>query len=206
MVIFYDGEYSGLDTSCGHGILSIAGVDGNNSKNRFYLECKLNKSQTFDSESLNYIGLSKTEIYSGENRESLESSMKQFYDWFLSSGSGKKSCLVSQNNPKDLEQLWNGFKIAEISDPLHYRNLDLHSVALTHHLLNGIDIPTNEKCESNLNSSYLSSLVGIPDEPKPHSTAILGALQTAEIYNRLIFGENFLEEFKEYKVPNLLIR
>jgi DNA polymerase III epsilon subunit-like protein len=206
MVIFYDGEYSGLDTSSGHGILSLAGIDGNDSNNRFYLECKLNKFQKFDSESLKYIGLSEEEIYSGENRESLEKSIKSFRDWFLNSGSGKKSCLVSQNNPKDLEQLWNGFKIVGVSDPLHYRNLDLHSVAVTYHLLEGIEIPSNDKYESNLNSSYLSSLVGIPDEPKPHSTALLGALQTAEIYNRLIFGKNFLNEFKDYKVPSSLIK
>jgi hypothetical protein len=41
----------------------------------------------------------------------------------------------------------------------------------------------------------LSKYIGISDESKPHSTVLAGALQTAEIYNRLIYGKQFLDEF-----------
>jgi hypothetical protein len=178
MVIFYDGEYSGLDTTKGHGILSVAVIDGNNPKNRFYRECRLNECQTFDPFSLKIVDLNEKEIYTGKDKFTLESTMNDFQEWFLEVGGGKKECVVSQNNPKDLEQLWNGFKVALVKDPLHYRNLDLHTVAHTHHTQFKIEIPTNDKVESNLNSSYLSNYVGIPDEPKPHSTALACALQT----------------------------
>ena len=132
--------------------------------------------------------------------------MGDFNEWILKVNNGKKSCLVSQNNPKDLEQLWNGFQIVGIEDPLHYRNLDLHSVAIAYHLLNNIEIPSSDKLESNLSSTYLSEFVGIPDEPKPHSTALAGVLQTAEIYNRLMFGKKLLEEFRQFEVPIYLLK
>jgi hypothetical protein len=36
----------------GHRILSVAFIDGDNPKNRFYRECRLNECQTFDPFSL----------------------------------------------------------------------------------------------------------------------------------------------------------
>ena len=200
MVIIYDGEYSGLYTKRGHGILSIAGIDFENPENIFFRECRLDSNQTFDRGSLGFVGLSEEEIYS-KSRSSTKSSLSDFRDWIFEINARQKPCLLSQNNPKDLEHLENGYERIGVELPFHYRNLDLHSMGVAHHLINKIEVPFHLDCESKLTLGYLSSLVGIPLEPKPHFTAIRGAMQTAEVYSRLFFGKNLLKEFQEFQVP-----
>ena len=145
----------------------------------------------------------KKKIYSN-SRESLETSLSDFKNWIEEINSGQKLCLLSQNNPKDLEHLENGYNLINLENPFYFRNLDLHSIAITQHIINNFNIPSSSNFESNLNSRYLSEFVGIPPEPKPHSTALAGAKQTAEIFNRLVYNRNFIEDFKKFEVPKYL--
>lgn len=203
MVIIYDGEYSGLETKLGHGILSIAAIELSNPRNIFYRECRLDSDQTFDPKALEVNGIHESELYSS-SKASLYYSLLDFKDWILEINPKQKQCLVSQNNPKDLEHIENGYERIDVECPLSYRNLDFHSMAFAHHLYNGIKIPSNGTMESKIGLGYLSNFVGIPPEPQPHSTALAGAKQTAEIYSRLFFGKSLLEQFVEYEVPKYL--
>lgn len=204
MVIFFDGEYSGLDIRGGEGVLSLAAIDENDYNNIFEGECRLNIGQGYNLEAMKHNGIPISELYSND-RDSLEFTILSFFDWFKASSS-KIPSLVSMNNPKDIEHLENAFEIVEVPSPLHYRNIDFHSVAHSFFNFLELKIPTNDKFESNLSMSLLAKLVNVPQEPKPHSTAINGALQTAEVYKRLVDGEKFLPIFSSYELPNYLIK
>lgn len=208
MVVYFDGEYSGLDVRGGHGIISLAAIDGDNFKNKFEIECRVQATQTYDSESLKYVGIEPKKIYSF-CRATLDDGLTGLTEFFKSCNNGVTPCLVSMNNPKDLEHLNNGYErlgISERDNPLHYRNIDLHSAAHSLYLIMGREIPSKDNLESVLNSRHLSELVGIPAEPNPHSTAIRGAEQTAEIHKRLVLGEKFLPMFDEFEIPEYLLK
>lgn len=69
---------------------------------------------------------------------------------------------------------------------------------MTRHL----EIPRKNK-KTNIKLDYILTLVGLPEEPKPHN-ALTGAKVEAEAFSRLLFGKNLLKEFTQYTLPENL--
>ena len=70
--------------------------------------------------------------------------------------------------------------------------------------MHNIPIPSTPTMQSDINMTYLCEMVGIPPEQTPHSSALPGAIRTAEIYNRMLLGKKFMPEFFQYPIPQQL--
>ena len=85
-----------------------------------------------------------------------------------------------------------------------HRTVDLHSLCYSCHLKNGIPVPLKDG-RTNIDSDYIMCFVGLPEEPKPHKSGLVGAIYEAEAFSRLIYGKPLFQEFEEFKIPKHLL-
>lgn len=192
-MIALDCEMSGLDP-LKHSILSIGAMDLENPKRTFYGECFLPEYKTFQVEALAVNGFTEEQIFN-KNQDSLKDLMQNFYEWLQ--GCSEKT-LVGQNVSLDRAFLNIAFTETEVPFQFHYRVIDIHSVAIGMFLRD--ERPLNiEDGRIKMSLDKIAEYVGLPEEPRPHN-ALTGATYNAEVFNRLVYKKNLIEQFKDYEV------
>src|SRR3989344_2493483 len=113
---------------------------------------------------------------------------------------------IDFNNPEnqfyERDFIATSVKRENITWIVPYRTIDLHTVAYTYHLKKGLLPPLKEK-RTAINLDYILTLVGLPEEPKPHN-ALTGAKMEAEAFSRLLQKKILLKEFEKYPIPEHL--
>lgn len=192
-MIALDCEMSGLDP-VKHSILSIGAVDLENSKRSFYGECFLPENKTFQVEALAVNGFTEEQIFD-KSKDSLKQLMEKFYEWLQ--GCSEKT-LVGQNVSLDRAFLNTAFSETEVPFQFHYRVIDLHSVGCAMFLRDGRPLNIDEG-RIKMSLDKIAEYVGLPEEPRPHN-ALTGATYNAEIFSRLVYKKNLVEQFIAYEV------
>ena len=198
-MIVVDIESSSLSPTEGS-ILSIGSVDFIKPSNQFYIECKAWEGAELDPESLEVTGFTfDTARDSGKKTET--EAIIDFLSWV---NKINERTLAGHNPHFDIAYLIAACDRANIVYNLGHRYVDMHSEAYTRFLKSNMPPPT-EFNRSALKSDKIFEYVGLYSEPKPHN-AMIGAKMEAEAFSRLIYGKNLLEEFKQFAVPQYLVR
>lgn len=195
-MIALDCEMSGLNP-LEHAILSIGALDLENPKRSFYGECFLPPNKTFQVEALAVNGFTEEQIFD-KSKDSLKTLMEKFYEWLQ--GCAEKT-LVGQNVSHDRAFLNTAFAESEVPFQFHYRIVDIHSVAVAMFLRDGRSLNI-EDGRIKMSLDKIAEAVGLPEEPRPHN-ALTGATYNAEVFTRLVYKKNLIEQFKDYEVRDL---
>jgi DNA polymerase III epsilon subunit-like protein len=192
-MIALDCEMSGLDpvNNC---ILSIGALDLENPSRSYYGECYIPSNKTFDPVSLTINGFSVEEI-NDKSKKSLDELMADFKLWL---DECTERTLVGQNISMDRAFLNTAFSEAKIDFQFHYRSIDIHSVACAIFLRDGV--PLNiEGDRIKMSLDKIAEMVGLEQEPRPHN-ALTGATYNAEVFSRLVYKKNLIEQFKHLEI------
>ncbi len=199
-MLVIDMEATGLDARK-NSILSIGAVDFNNSKRQFYEECRVFEGAEIDPEALAVNGFTREECLD-KRKKTLREVMTLFKEWIDESEGDK--ILAGQNAYYDREILNESFKRSAIDFQFHFRIIEMHSIAYFDFIKKGLTPPHKEEISA-LGLDKILNYVGLPGEPKPHN-ALTGAKVEAEALSRIFYGKNLLEDFKEYKVPEIFLK
>ncbi len=209
-MIVVDTEFSSLDFNKG-GLWQIGAVDLSNSENVFLEEARLETEDTVDQAALDVVGKTEEELRSINQTQ--KEMLQHFFEWvgkikvknFIAQGSWDFSYLLGKANKYGLKY------------PFHHRTFDLHSIAQIKYveLMGGLLI---DEDHSDMGLNNILDLCGLEDprrrigqsgevikEGTAHN-ALEDAKLEAECFSRLIYGKNLLSEFKEFPVPNYLIK
>lgn len=173
-------------------VLSVGAIDLAHPEHRLYIEMRPFEDALLEEEGLAVCGFTKESIqtlkYSQAEGLTL---LKEFLD------AASERTVVGQNVSTDVYFLNNAFAREGIDCKIPFRVMDMHSMACAKLLLSKQPIPMEER-KSTLNLDTLLTMVGIPEEPKPHN-ALTGALSVAEVYFRMIEGRAVLPEFSQFE-------
>ncbi len=192
-MIVVDIETSGIEPTR-HSILSIGAVDFNDISREFNMDCRVFDGAHIDQDALDYNGFIKEQI-TNPSKPSEGEIVKLFLDWAKESSD---HTLAGQNPSFDLDFLKAAAHRAKLDISIPKRTVDLHSVCLTHMILNKV-IPPIKNNRSDLDSDTIMQYVGISPEPRPH-VAINGARIETEAFARLFYNKNILPEYKDFKI------
>lgn len=198
-MIILDIEATGLD-SIACGIIDIGAVDFSNPENTFYAQCCVREGAEIQEQALEYNGYTLKDI-----QNSLLPSEKEVVEAFDRWAAPiAERTLAGQNPEFDMHFLENAYKRYDFIWNFGHRTIDQHSIAYA--LAQELDYGTfsTESRTSGLNSDTIMKFVGLPPEPRPHNSALNGALWETEAFSRLLNGVNVLERFKKYPVPEYL--
>lgn len=196
-MIIVDIETSGVDF-VKNGIWQIGAVDLENPENQFLEEGRIDDDDEIDEIALEITG--KREEYI---RDSLKRSQKDlivsFFNWC--EGVGGKMC-GAQNPQFDLGFLFTKSRKYGLDIPIHYRAIDLHSIATLKHfqvfkkmlIKNG---------RSDMGLTNILKFCGMEDNRTAHN-ALEDAKLAAECFNRIIYGKTLFSEYLEFFIPEYL--
>jgi len=197
-MLVIDVETSGLDPKK-YSILSIGAIDFDQPERApFYRECQIWEGASVSKEALAVNGFTEAEC-TDPSRGLFEDTIRAFWHWIEQSN---EVTIAGQNTSFDRDFINNSFQRVGIHFQFAFRTLDLHTVAYIHHLEHGIPVPQKNK-HSALSLDAILKYVGMPTEPRPH-LAINGAKLEAEAFSRLLRGQGFFEEYKQYAIPKQL--
>jgi len=207
-MIVMDIEATGLDTKkCS--IVSLGALDFDNPENQFYMECRMFKGAVIEEgdgvlkPALEINGFTEEQVRN-TNKYSLEELVKSFLEWTKTC----KDVTIAGQNPATLDLPILNESFERYGYNLHsvgfgFRTMDLHSVALTYHLMKGMEYPKKDGKRSALDLDGILKFVGLPPEPKPHN-ALNGAKLEAEAFSRILYGKGLLKEYEKYSLPEHL--
>jgi DNA polymerase-3 subunit epsilon len=196
-MIILDVEASGLNPEK-HSILSIGALEFERPDNRFYGECRVWDNAHIQDEALKVNGFSREDATNSAKQPESELVIA-FLEWTTMI---EDRTLVGQN-PAVLDRpiIEAAAHRAGREVRLAHRTIDTHSVAYTHYVLHGKNIPFDrQKNHSALDLDTILRYVGLPPEPRPHN-ALTGALLEAEALSRLFYNKALLEEYQQYRIP-----
>ncbi len=202
-MIIVDVETTGHDAKK-HSIVSIGAIDLNNPKNTFYVENRIwDGAEILKGDpllpglkpALEINGFIESEIIDPK-KLLLKEAMELFFKWIENCNT---KVLAGHNPYFDLDFLRTSTLMHNIKWTLGYSAVDLYSAVYLSYKQRGLQPP--EKLKGNECLNY----TGLPIEAIPHN-ALTGAKMEAEAFNRLIYGKNLLEEFKQYPVPDYLVK
>ena len=196
-MLIVDLETTGVDPAK-HSIVSIGAIDFLHPERTFYEECRPWNGALLDSNALAVNGFTPEQL-NNESRKTLYEAITSFIKWVEES---EVQTLGGHNFGFDWAFLKQTSDIYNLSWKPHRRIVDLHSVCYTHHLKRGIVPPLKDK-RTDLSFNNVLKYVGLPEEPMPHN-ALTGAKSAAEAFSRILYGKSFLDEFKQYSVPEYL--
>jgi DNA polymerase-3 subunit epsilon len=194
-MISIDIEASAPDPQNGS-ILSLGAVDTDNPTNQFYDECRVWEGAHITPSALEVNGFTETEAQDPEKKTEAEL-IEAFIAWAFDKPQNRT--LLAQNPGFDRDFLKAACLRAKREFPFADRTLDVHSLCWLHMHLQGIEPPTEHQ-HSKLNLDAALRYCGIPEEPKPHN-ALTGALCHAEVFARIAYNKNILEEFSSFEIP-----
>jgi DNA polymerase III epsilon subunit-like protein len=212
-------------------IISIAAIDFENPENRFEINCDPfgveyeldhvldnplefeHVGAEFEEGSIKYNSVSAEHFYGvtlDENDNLIDSepvgvSEAQAISLFRSWMESIKDKTLAGQNPNSLDRpiLIEAAHRAGIELKLSHRAFDIHSLATGFLRSHGMEVPLKRE-SSAVNGDYIMDLVGIPKEAEQHAEAMDGTLRETEAAYRLIYGKNYLPEFEQYPVPEIL--
>ncbi len=179
-----------------HSILSIGALDFDKPENRIYLECQAWKGAHINPEAIKVCGFTEEEA-TDNTKETEAQLIAQFMTW---ADGIEDQTFLGQNVSFDRDYVKAACERAGYNYPFAHRTIDTHSLAYMHHVIHGTKVPI-EKRHSALNIEAIATYLGMPEEPEPHN-ALTGALYHAEMAYRILYNKEYLEEFKEYKIPS----
>ena len=193
-MIILDIEASGTNYQK-HSILSIGALDFSGPEYRFYGECHTWEGAHIDDEALAVCGFTREQA-TDSTKQTEAQLVGQFISW---AEAIEDQTLVGQNVSFDRDYVQAACGRAGFNYPFAYRTIDTHTVAYTHMVLRGRNVPIAKR-HSALDLDAILQYVGIPDEPSPHN-ALTGALSHAEVVSRLLYGKMLLPEFTAFSMP-----
>jgi len=196
-MIVFDIEASGTNVEK-HGILAIGAIDTLNISNTFEGKCRLREGAHIDPDAMKYNGFNEKEIHSLE----LKTEEQLVSDFIRFAMRSDDHTLAGQSPIFDINFLRTAIERYGMNWPFAHRSIDLHSVCITHLAMRGREYPVL-KNRTGLDSDSIMTYVGIPLEPKPHTSAFNGAVWEAEAFSRLLYGKNLLPQFSKYKMKHL---
>lgn len=196
-MIIVDVETTGVHPEK-HALLSIGAVDFSHPERQFYAECQIWDGAEVMQEALSINGFTEENICDPKKK-----SQKEIIEEFYAFVQGCEEHTFAGENPSfDRDFLKASVKRENISWIIPHRTIDLHTLGYTHFLTQNLAAPTKNK-RTAINLDFILTLVGLPQEPKPHN-ALTGAQMEAEVFSRLLYGKNLLKEFAQYPIPEVL--
>lgn len=200
-MIVLDIETTGTDmNSCA--IIDIGAVDFSNPENTFYARCHIREEAEIQEGALAYNGYTRKQLHDPQ-LPSEEDIVCAFQKW---AEPIKERTLAGQNPEFDFYFLSEAYKRYGLTWDFGHRTIDQHSIAYA--LACQLDygtFPTDNRT-SGMNSDTIMTFVGLPPEPRPHNSALNGALWETEAFSRLINGVNLLEKFAKHPIPEYIKR
>ena len=212
-MIVLDIESSGLDTGrCG--IWQIGAIELENSENKFLEEARIDDEDLIQENALKVNG--KT---TGELRDKNKQSQKQMILNFISWAKTCKTRLVIGHNVG-----WDFFFIVNkcfkygIKKDFHetFGNnvIDTYSIAQLKYFELNNSFAFKENGKRKMGLKRIIEFCGMTDnrinletgEKGEFHNAMKDVKLTAECFSRLIYGKNLFKEFKEFKIPNYLLK
>jgi DNA polymerase III epsilon subunit-like protein len=196
-MIVVDVEASGLNPEL-HSIVSIGALEFERPENRFYGECRVWDGAHIQDEALKVNGFSREEVTSASKQPESELIIA-FLEWTMMI----EDRTIAGQNPAVLDRaiIEAAAHRAGRELRLAHRTIDVHSVAYTHYVLHGKNLPFDrQKSHSALDLDAILRYVGLPEEPRPHN-GLTGALLEAEALSRLFHNKPLLEEYRKYRIP-----
>lgn len=198
-MIIIDIETTGTEPNL-HAIIDIAAIDFNNPQNQFHQQCQIRENSQIDPESLEYNGFKKEDL-TNPNLPTTKQALINLKNWT----ENIKDLTIAGINPDfDISFLQKNYQLFNISSPFGYRKIDLHTLIYTKALQTEKLIIDPEKNYSAMNSDAQMGFVGLPAEPKPHNSALNGAIWETEAFSRIIKGKSLFEQFSHYPIPEPL--
>jgi len=222
-MIVIDIECSGINKSI-NGIWQIGAYELENPSNTFLMESSIDEDDEVHQSALKVIGKTESELRD-KSKMSQKELIQKFFEW---SAKVPSKNIIAQNPLFDvgfLEAKSTKYELHNIravggpeAFPFPYRNFDLHVVAQTvYHRIKGEFLWKKETNASDMGLSNILEFCGIGDHRrKVHNgkivqegaahNALEDAKLTGEAFSRLIYGKNLLEEFREFAVPEYLLK
>jgi DNA polymerase III epsilon subunit-like protein len=198
-MIILDIETTGLNHQK-HAIIDLAAIEFENPTNQFHMQCRIRKNTQLDPEALEYNGF-KIEDIQNPTLPSTQQIITKFQTW------AKKipeRTLAGQNPDFDYRFLQYNYQLYGLKWDFGHRKIDQHTLAYAKALNTNYPIPLTENKTTAFNSNQIMQFVGLPPEPRPHNSALRGALWEAEAFSRLIKGKNLLKQFSQHPIPKYL--
>lgn len=196
-MLVVDCEMTGLEPN-EHSIVSAGAVDFDNPSRRFYEECRMWDGAKVEDAALAVNGFTREQIVDPKK----QSEADLVHRFILFAEDMKDTTLAGQNVFTDLAFLRSAaIRAGHTAWPFAHRIIDIHSLCWEHMIKRGQQPPIDRaKRHSALNLDAVLKYCGIPEEPRPHN-ALTGALCSAEVIARLLYGRKLLPEFNQYEIP-----
>jgi len=197
-MIVIDIECSGLDP-VQNGLLSIGAIDFLHPSVTFYGECRLRTGEKVNPVASEINGFTSEDAHDPSKMSTRELLIK-FRDWL----ERRPVKVIAGLHVGAFDSQFLNAKAKQIKVGLyvHYRSIDLHSIAYAKMLQIGKVIPLTDGW-SVMDTDFIHPFCGLPTEPRPHH-ALAGAKWEAESLSRLIYGKGLLKSFANYPVPKYL--
>ncbi len=193
-MIVVDIETTGLDPDK-HAILSIGAIDFDNPENQFYQECRAFGGAEVSEEALEVNGFAKEEVFD-ESKPLPQQTLHDFFRWCFRL---KEKTMAGQNTHFDHSFLKKNAKKYGFTWMFGHRYVDMHSVAVAHHLRTGTPLPIKDQ-RIQLDTDAILIYTGLPMRRGFHN-ALEDAKLEAEALSRLLTGKSRVKEFERYPVP-----
>jgi len=179
-------------------LLSIGAVYFEEPENRFYGECNTSYFKTVTPQALEVNGLNMADIQKQQSPKALLESFFEFSKYVSS------FTIAGENPAFDRDFIFETAKEYKIKHNFSHRTVDLHSLVYAYLLHIGEKVPLKDQ-KNKLHADKSYEYLGLPAEERPHN-ALNGALIEAEAFSRVIYGKNLIPEFKEYEIPEKLLK
>lgn len=203
-MIVVDLEMSGLDPhECG--IVEIGAIELENPENIFNQLARLDDGDIIKNEPsadktvLEVLGKTEEELRNPK-LQSQKELLENFFSWV---NTVEEKVFVCQNF-LDLAYLTK--KAKKLGLPrVHFRYLDLHTIAQIVYLQINKKLKLTHEGWGDFGLQKSARFCGLKDERGAHN-ALEDSKFEAEILNRLLKGENLLEEYKDFPIPEYLLK
>jgi DNA polymerase III epsilon subunit-like protein len=196
-MIVVDIETSGV-TFADSGIVQIGAVDFENPARTFNMECRIDPDETCMHESLELTGLTEQEIRD-EKRMSQKELLEKFFAWCARTTIKNFMC----HNPQfDFAFLKTKAEKYDLELPMHWRCLDLHSMACLKYMQVYGQLHTTQK-RLDMGLPNILRFCGM-DDPRNKHDGLEDAELTAECFSRIMYGKNLLEKYAQFEIPEYL--
>ena len=195
-----DMEMTGLDSQkCA--ILSVGIVSYTKKLNEFYREYyPFDDAEIVEAGmAINGFDLTKMEKNSINNPKNVVEDVKAFL-------MANNCNVIAGQNPSVDRSFINAYAERFGSDfRIPIWMLDMHSTCLAYMIGKNITVPRKPDGGLFLTGDSILEFTGLGSEPKPHN-ALNGARYEFEALCRIIYGESVLPQFKDCKMPNILLK
>lgn len=196
-MIIVDVETTGMDSRlCS--LLSVGAIEFENPANSFYMECRMFDGAHCEKEAQEIHGFSDSEMRD-PNKKTDREVLEAFLAWMRDC---KEWTIAGQNVSFDRDFLKETAYRYHIDWPLAQRTVDLHSIAYSHYVKIGKEIPQKNN-HSALNLETILEHVGVPVKREKHN-ALEDAKLEAEAFSRFFKGRGLFPEYGRFRVPEYL--